>query len=62
MGAGGSLSVLSDRRQRPVRLAIAVLRRQLAGVDEVLELLLVLVRVAVRRVTKDAALLDEILE
>jgi len=62
MGAGGSLSVLSGRRQRPVRLAIAVLRRQLAGVDEVLELLLVLVRVAVGCVTKDAALLDEILE
>jgi len=62
MGAGGSLSVLSGRRRRPVRFAIAVLRRQLAGVDEVLELLLVLIRVAVGLVAKDTPLLDEIFE
>src|SRR6266576_988433 len=62
MAAGGSLSFFSGRRKRPVGLALPILRRQLAGVNEVLELLLVLVRVAVRRVTEDAALLDEILE
>ena len=62
MAAGGSLSFLTGLRQRPIRLDPAVLRRQLAGVDEVLQLLLVLVGVAVGRVAEDAALLDEILK
>jgi hypothetical protein len=45
-----------------VRLAVTVLRRHLAGVDEVFELLLVLVSVAIRRVAQDAALLGEVFE
>jgi len=54
-GGGGSLSFLSAG-QGPSVFPIAVLRRQLAGVDEVLQLLLVLVGVAVGRVAEDAAL------
>src|SRR6266850_7695968 len=63
MAAEGSLRrLLSGRRQRPIRLALSVLGRQLARVYEVLELLLVLVSVAVGRIAKDATLLDEVLE
>src|SRR5712691_9717716 len=63
MAAGGSLRGLrSGRRQGSVRLALAVLRRQLARVDEILQLLLVLVCVAVGRVAEDASLLDEVFE
>src|SRR2546430_8340414 len=43
-------------------LTLAVGRRQLAAVDEVLQLLLVLVGMAVGVVAEHAALLDEILE
>src|SRR5579864_2800777 len=66
MGAGASLSrSLRLGRGRSVSLALRalpVLRGDLARVDEVLELLLVLVPVAIRRVAQDASLLGEILE
>ena len=41
---------------------VAVDRNRLAAVDEVLQLLLVLIRVAVRLVPQDAPLLDEVVE
>src|SRR5450759_2677585 len=66
MAAGPSLSRSSGRRRRctvgVALLALPVLRGDLARVDEVLQLLLVLVRVAIGRVAQDAALLGEVLE
>src|SRR5450756_565321 len=66
MAAGASLSrSLGRRRRRTVSLALhalPVLRGDLACVDEVLQLLLVLVRVAIGRVAQHAALLGEVLE
>src|ERR1700738_228648 len=55
-GAEGSLS----RHLRA--LGLAVLRRKLPAVDEVLELLFVLVGVPVRLVSQHAPLLDEVFE
>src|ERR1700693_1182613 len=46
----------------PRNVTVAVLGCDLAGVDEVLQLLFVLVRVAIGRVAQDAALLSEVLE
>src|ERR1700682_2261623 len=63
MAAGASLSgTRGHRRNLSVRLALAVLRRALARVDEILQLLFVLVRVAVGRIAHHAALLGEVLE
>src|ERR1700676_872718 len=63
MAAGPRLSGSRDRRRSlPVRLALAVLLGHLARVDEVLQLFLVLIRIAVGRVALHAALLGEVLE
>ena len=63
MGAGASLSgLLADRHLGPIGFALPVLRGQLPRVDEVLELLLVLIRMRVEGVAQDPPLLGEVLE
>jgi hypothetical protein len=65
MGAAAARFRLAFARsldQRPVDLAVAIRRRDLAAVDEVLELLLVLVGMTVRLVAEHATLLDEVFE
>src|SRR5450759_3960019 len=63
MAGGASLSGwLAGGRLGPVWFRLPILRRKLAGVDKVFQLLLVLIRVAVRCVPEYAALLGEVFE